>query len=101
MSSYESLPVDDSTQDDTLAQLARDFRDLFVVDPRGRRVMMHLVARFNHGTAAPGAGLDGIGAALQTYRFNGQREVIDEIEKQIAIADQNLSMAIGAAIGEG
>lgn len=64
------------------AATPQDYRDLFEVDARGRRVLEHLERVFVKPPVLTG----GIDAVLQTYSRAGQRTLLDFIHAQIARA---------------
>lgn len=60
-----------------------DYKDIFVVNRQGARVLDDLFKRFAKGHVTSG----GIDAILQTYSNNGAREVLEFIIRRINRAD--------------
>lgn len=60
-----------------------DYKDVFVTNRQGARVLEDLYRRFAKGHVTTG----GIDAILQTYSNNGAREVLEFIIRRINRAD--------------
>ena len=62
---------------------AQDYADIFDTDRRGARILEHMISKFERPAVVKG----GIDAVLQTYVRMGQRNVLDFINNQIAVAN--------------